>query len=675
MKWHKAFITVGVAFSALVICFAGGKGLRSQPLDTVWQNIGQPLQAENLRMIVIDPLDQNKAYLATERGLLVTDDTGKNWNEVLDLSAKKIEVSPDMTPSERAALSGMGEKKGAVSGATSIAIDPSNPSSLFVGSPEGLYKSEDGGVSWNTVNSGFSGKSQTITGIAISSSNPDIVYASTIGGLMKSSDAGKSWKSAGVANPVNCVAIHPFNPDMVYAGVLGGAKKTEDGGAVWVDLVAGPDELSVSSIATDSLDPKVLFFGTDRGLYKSADEGMSWSKLGLAGSVDQVAVSPADSTLVYAATSGGIFGSTDSGQNWTDLSDGIPSGPGKALAFDPIDRDRLWVVAGNDVFLGSTAGSAPAVTGQLAAAPEEAPGQVEDTGAAEEASAVETLPAETVPAAEAATAPAAEPVVETVPIVETVPVAAVEEQLGPPVPTMDDVKTVLSQFAYEPTVQEIQEVAMRFAEVHPDKIEAWRRGAKWQAFLPDLKLKFKRKRADNTWDQLTWEHDENQDWDSDFSTYLDQNFDNTMTLATADSRIGTAIETSTDTDRNYELRRKHERKKENEVEIEMKWKLGDFLYSKAQVDIADEAVEETEYRNEVLEQVTQFYFQRRQFQVDLLLSPPEDLRERIRMEIQLQEMTANIDYLSGGYMTARINEARFGKQAQEEGFVRGLFRR
>ena len=671
MKWHKAFITVGVAFSALIICFAGGKGLRSQTLDTVWQNIGQPLQAEDLRMIVIDPLDQNKAYLATERGLLVTADTGKNWNEVLDLSAKKIEVSPDMTPAERAALSGMGEKKGAVSGATSIAIDPSNPSSLFVGSPEGLHKSEDGGVSWSTVNSDFSGKAQTITGIAISSSNPDIVYAATLGGLMKSGDAGKSWKAAGVADPVNCVAIHPFNPDMVYAGVLGGAKKTEDGGAVWVDLVAGPDELSVSSIATDSLDPKVLFFGTDRGLYKSADEGMSWSKLGLAGSVDQVAVSPADSTLVYAATSGGIFGSTDSGQNWTDLSDGIPSGPGKALAFDPIDRDRLWVVAGNDVFLGSTAGSAPAVTGQLAAAPAEATGQVDDTGAVEEASAVETLPAETAPVAEAETAP----VVETVAVAETVPVAAVEEQLGPPVPTMDDVKTVLSQFAYEPTVQEIQEVAMRFAEVHPDKIEAWRRGAKWRAFLPDLKLKFKHQRSETKWDQITWEHDETLDFDSDYSEYLDQNFNASWGLASADSRTGTAMETSDETDRNYELKTKHERKSEDEVEVEMKWELGDFLYSDDLVKISDEAAELAEFRNEVLEQVTQFYFQRRQFQVDLLLSPPEDLRERIRMEIQLQEMTANIDYLSGGYMTARINEARFGKQAQEEGFVRGLFRR
>jgi len=125
----------------------------------------------------------------------------------------------------------------------------------------------------------------------------------------------------------------------------------------------------------------------------------------------------------------------------------------------------------------------------------------------------------------------------------------------------------------------------------------------------------------------------------------------------------------------YELDTEHEREWEDEISFEMKWELGDFLYSKAQVDISDEAAELAEFRNEVLEQVTQFYFQRRQFQVDLLLTPPEDLRERIRMEIQLQEMTANIDYLSGGYMTARINEARFGKQAGEEGFVRGLFRR
>ena len=657
MKWHKLFITAAVVLSIFFVYSVKEGDLSGQTLDATWQNVGESLPDEDLRMVVIDPLNPNKAYLATERGLLVTDDAGKSWNEILDLSGKKIEISPDMSPGDRAALSRFDEKMGAVAGATAVAIDPSNPSSLFVGSPEGLHRSEDGGVSWIPVDSAFSGKAQTDTGIAISSSNPDIVYCATLGGLMKSDDAGKSWKAAGVAGPVNCVAIHPFNPDIVYGGILGGAKKTEDGGTTWVDLVAGTDELNVLSIATDSLDPKVLYFGTDRGLYKSVDEGMSWTKLGLDGSVDQVAISPADSTLVYAATSKGIFGSKDSGQAWSDLSDGIPARRGKALAFDPIDRDRLWVVLEKGVFLGSVA----------------APSMAEAAGAPVPAAPEEASPGETAPVAEAApameAAPAAAPVVETVPVAETAPVAEAEEELGPPVPTMDDVKTVLSQFAFEPTVQEIQEVSMRFAEVHPDKIESWRRGARWRAFLPDVRLRFSHQRQESQTDQITWERDDELQLQSGTSAYLNSG---SVPLT---GRTGDDSSIRSNEDYAYEYETEHEREWEDEVIVEMKWELGDFLYSKAQVDISDESAELAEFRNEVLEQVTQFYFQRRQFQVDLLLSPPEDLRERIRMEIQLQEMTANIDYLSGGYMTARINEARFGKQAREEGFVRGLFRR
>ena len=680
MKWQKATLTAVMLLSIFLVYSMAERSLTGQTLDASWQDVGKSQADQDPRAIVIDPLNPNKAYLATDRGLMVTDDAGKSWSDVLDLVEKKLEVTPDMAPRETAALSRMSEKMGAITGATAVAIDPSNPSSLFVGSPHGLYRTDDAGVSWTEIDSGFSGKSSTITGLAISSSNPDIVYCATLGGLMKSSDAGKTWSAAGVADPVNCVAIHPFNPDVVYAGILGAAKKTENGGAEWVDLVAGPGELNVLSIATDSLDPKDIYFGTDRGLYKSEDEGMSWSKLGLAGSVEQVAISPADSTLVYAATSKGVYASSDSGQEWKDISDGIPSQEGRALAFDPIDRDRLWVVGDKGVFLGSMGGSSPApadadklaglgYTSESTAPPADAD-KLADLGyTSESTDATEPVaPTASTPATETApveTAPVAQSVASA-PVVETVPVAVAQvEEVGPPIPTMDDVKTVLSQFAFEPTVQEIQEVAMRFAEVHPDKIESWRRGARWRAFLPEVKLKFAHTRQETQTDQLTWERDEEDFIASNISDWI-------AGAATGSSRT---LDDEVETTWNYELETEHEREWEDEVLVEMKWELGDFLYSKSQVDISDEAAELAEFRNEVLEQVTQFYFQRRQFQVDLLLSPPEDLRERIRMEIQLQEMTANIDYLTGGYITARINEARFGKQAQEEGFVRGLFRR
>ena len=114
-----------------------------------------------------------------------------------------------------------------------------------------------------------------------------------------------------------------------------------------------------------------------------------------------------------------------------------------------------------------------------------------------------------------------------------------------------------------------------------------------------------------------------------------------------------------------------ERRFQNNYTFSFEWDLGDFLFNPDQVRISDEARDLVELRNDTLETVTQFYFQRRQLQLDLLLSPAEELRERLRLELQLQEVTANIDYLTGGYLTQRLNDVRAGKP--KPGIVKRLF--
>jgi hypothetical protein len=264
---------------------------------------------------------------------------------------------------------------------------------------------------------------------------------------------------------------------------------------------------------------------------------------------------------------------------------------------------------------------------------------------------------------------------ETVPVEQQVETIAVDEPsgvtTGPPAPTIDDVQTVLGQFSHEPTVQEIQEVAMRFAEVHPDLIEGWRKGAKYRGLLPDftLSLGFDRRSTDR-WQDMN----ELKQYDRrEFGSYIGDSII-VATITGVDY-----ITTSEYSDKFYNYtqtidrhRTQDTQDRKRQIDFKFKWDLGDFLYNPDQVRISDEARDLVELRNDVLEEVTQFYFQRRQLQIDLLLSPSEDLRERLRLELQLQEVTANIDYLTGGYLTQRLNDVRQGK-VRKSGAIKRLF--
>jgi len=227
-----------------------------------------------------------------------------------------------------------------------------------------------------------------------------------------------------------------------------------------------------------------------------------------------------------------------------------------------------------------------------------------------------------------------------------------EPKEGPAVPTIDDVQTVLSQFSSEPSVQEIQEVAMRFAEVHPDLIEGWRKGAKYRALLPEFTM---------TIDQGRKFYSRYEDIDQrklrNWTELEDKSQTSPNTLYDIYDKARTRDEQELLTRSRLEDQRTHDR----DLRLKFQWDLGDFLYNKEQVRISDEARDLVELRNDVLEEVTQFYFQRRNAQIDLLLSPPEDLRDRLRLELQLQEVTANIDYLTGGYLTQRLDDVKTGK--------------
>ena len=239
-----------------------------------------------------------------------------------------------------------------------IAINPVNPTTLYAsgyatGTQSAIFKSTNGATSWQTVTTGLY-LSYAFT-IAIDPINPMILYVGTdFGGIFKSSNAGASWQTLnwnGVPSPivsgVNALAIDPVNTTTLYARTGEGVFKSTDAGASWQAINTG-----ISALAIDPVNPATLYVGTDNGVFKSTDSGDHWQDTNAhAAFVHTLAIDPITPTTVYAGTfGGGVFKSTDSGGHWQQVNRGLTNTFVRTLAIDPVTPSTVYAGTDNGVF-------------------------------------------------------------------------------------------------------------------------------------------------------------------------------------------------------------------------------------------------------------------------------------------------------------------------------------
>src|SRR5450755_1631445 len=241
-----------------------------------------------------------------------------------------------------------------------VGID-SNPFLYYVGTAGGgVYKTTDGGAHWRGV---FDGQPVgPIGAIAIAPGNGNEVWVGTGeanprndvsygDGIYHTIDGGKTWQHVDLhgTSQIAKVIVNPQNVNVVLVAALGdpfhdssdrGVFRTADGGKTWTKtLYLGPRS-GASDLAMDPKDPSTLYAGiwqysrtswnldsggTDDGLYKSTDGGLTWTRLtghglpdGLTGRIG-VAISPSNTLRVYAmiqSKAGIIWRSNDGGQTW-----------------------------------------------------------------------------------------------------------------------------------------------------------------------------------------------------------------------------------------------------------------------------------------------------------------------------------------------------------------------
>ena len=253
-----------------------------------------------------------------------------------------------------------------------FAVMPGNRSVYYVASSSGgVWKTENAGTTYEPV---FDSQgSYSIGCVTIDPNNPNVVWVGTGennnqrsvaygDGIYKSSDGGKSWNHTGLKNSehIGKIIVDPRNSDVVYVAAIGplwsaggdrGVYKTTDGGKNWEAVLTIDENTGVTDLVMDPRNPDVLYAaafqrrrhvftyvggGPGSGIYKSTDAGKTWEKannglpkvdLGRIG----LAISPADPEVIYALVEaaedkGGFFRSTNRGASWEKRSGHTTSG-------------------------------------------------------------------------------------------------------------------------------------------------------------------------------------------------------------------------------------------------------------------------------------------------------------------------------------------------------------
>ncbi len=477
-----------------------------------------------------------------------------------------------------------------IKGATAILVDTDT---IYIGTENGsIVISDDGGINWRQVLR-VKGEKSRVNSLSFGTSGNSLIYAATGNGLYLSSDSGINWKRifkgrGGLDSECTSLAVLP---EIIYLGTRSGLWVSKDLGNSWVKASGELGNLEIISIDSNGKDNSGVYVLAVRGVYKiengiekivrvfmgislnqTQEDAGEEDEEGIESRLLSIALDKSMPGCVYLGTSRGIYQSKDNAATWEKLS-------GYGLLNDDIDYifvsedSGLYVVTSSGIFkyaaerwrelsFGLSSLRVNRIFldsyGRLYAA--------SDKG-----------------------------------LFRGVFKNSMMKQSG----------AWQSYSEGEPSIKEVREAAIEYAEVSPKKISNWRRQAAQKAWLPQLSMGVNK----NSTDLWHWEG-------------------------------GSTTKTEDDI-----LRRG---KSSVDWDVTLSWDLSEIIWNDDQTSIDVRSKLMVQLREDIIDEVTKTYFERLRVKAELDALKIEDKRKRFEKELKLEELTSLLDGMTGGYFSRNL---------------------
>ncbi|MDD4941412.1 MAG: hypothetical protein PHS64_07415 [Candidatus Omnitrophica bacterium] len=470
--------------------------------------------------------------------------------------------------------------------------DPAAKQTIFLGTANGLYRTEDAGLYWKPV---LHGQDMAIHHVAFDLNDRGRIFAATSKGIYAGSDSGRAWKN--IFKPSNargagCRAIMARLP-LLLAGTDEGLFVSADAGRHWNRESGQFGSTMIIALGADASPDGYLYAAVSDGVYRKKGIDGQWEKVftariaddaasdsadvpdddgaAQASSIRALCVDPARPQAVYCAAATGIFASTDNAATWKRLPEsGLTTGDIRAIAVCP--AGRMYAATDNEVFEFAD-DRWHRIDGAIA-------GEI-----------IESLACG----------------------VDRVYAAG---KKGLHVVRARDTRVSFEQ-AFDdrhtgdlPSIASVQKAAIAYADADIGKIHQWRRQARNKALLPSVDFGFNKDTSD------LWH------WEGGSTT---REYDDIL-------RKGKDV---------YEW------------DVALKWDLADLIWNDAQTSIDTRSRLLVQLRGDIIDEVTKLYFEYVRVRLEMDSLTLMDKKKIAEKEIRLQELAAQLDGLTDNYFTRR----------------------
>jgi len=460
---------------------------------------------------------------------------------------------------------------------------------ILAGSSGFVFRSDDNGATWRRVLSVSGEEENYVYQISQSLRHKNEFYAATTSGLFRSVDQGQSWKRI-YPEETRSVTIDQVNPDQIFITNLDGVFISQNQGRTWQNSSDGLGTITPTCLAIHPYQPDKIYLTATEGIFFSDNKAKNWSGIYSKGSdeeaeaatfsVNGVAFSLEKGENVYFATSRGVLETTDNKKFKWLSSSGLGSVALNSISLTTNPDNRIIAATGQGVF---------SFNENKKLWQELYKGLV-----------IKKI-TDLVPTS---------PIAETIWAVGDGGVFRANLNSEPVFSLVNSTYNYDTIFAGEPSYRQVQDVAIEYAEVHPEKIIAWRNAASHRALLPSVSVGVDRYVVD----LYHWDAGTNPD-----------------TFMEGDDIIS--------------------------WDVTVSWDLSDLIWNSSQTSIDTRSRLMVQLRDDILDEVNRLYFERRRVKMDLSLDPSLETKELLEMKLRLEELTAGLDALTGGWFSEYIEVA------------------